>query len=80
MRWFKHLVKKPPGRLPLEVFHECPTGKSPWGKPRTCGRDYISCLTCGCLQISQEKLESEAGEKVAWNTLLRILPSQPDFG
>ncbi|KAK3530107.1 hypothetical protein QTP86_014770 [Hemibagrus guttatus] len=36
LRWLGHLFRMPPGRLPGEVFRACPTGKRPWGRPRTC--------------------------------------------
>jgi len=37
LRCFGHLIRMPPGQLPLEVFWACPTptGKRPWGRPRT---------------------------------------------
>ncbi|KAF7642406.1 hypothetical protein LDENG_00258420 [Lucifuga dentata] len=44
LRWFGHLIRIPPGRLPREVFQACPTGKRPQGRPRTHWRDYISQL------------------------------------
>ena len=44
LRWLGHLVRMPPGRLPLEVFRACPSGRRPRGRPRTRWRDYISQL------------------------------------
>ena len=41
LRWFGHLVRMSPGRLPGEVFWACPPGKRPRGCPRTCWRDHI---------------------------------------
>ncbi|TWW81619.1 hypothetical protein D4764_01G0014340 [Takifugu flavidus] len=38
--WLGHLATMPSGRLPLEVFRTCPTGRL----PRTRWRDYISHL------------------------------------
>ena len=35
LRWFGHLVRMPPGRLPREVFQACPAGRRPRGRPRT---------------------------------------------
>ena len=32
LRWFGHLIRMPPGRLPLEVFRAHPTGKRPQGR------------------------------------------------
>ncbi|KAI3374480.1 hypothetical protein L3Q82_006305 [Scortum barcoo] len=32
LRWFGHLFRMPPGRLPREVFQACPTGRRPSGK------------------------------------------------
>ncbi len=33
LRWFRHLVRMPPGRLPGEVFQACPAGKGPGADP-----------------------------------------------
>jgi len=33
-----------------------------------------------CLRISQEKLESVAGERDVWISLLNLLPPRPDLG
>jgi len=35
LRWFSHLIRMPPGRLPLEVFQAYPSGRRPGGRPRT---------------------------------------------
>ncbi len=51
--WFGHLIRMPPGRCPLEVFWARPT-RRPWGRPRTCWRDYISHLAWECPRIPQE--------------------------
>lgn len=40
-RWFGHLVKMLPGRLPLEVYQARPTGRRPRCRPWTLSRDYI---------------------------------------
>ncbi|KAL6457828.1 hypothetical protein MHYP_G00330580 [Metynnis hypsauchen] len=45
LRWFGHLVRMASGRLPREVFQTCPTGRRPWGRPRTRWRDYIARLS-----------------------------------
>jgi len=42
LRWFRHLVRMPPG--PREVFQARPAGMRPRGRPRTRWRDYISSL------------------------------------
>ena len=44
LRWFGHLVRMPPGRIPREVFQARPAGRRPRGRPRTRWRDYISTL------------------------------------
>ena len=80
LRWFGHLTRMPPGRLPLEVFRARPTGKRPRGRPRTRWRDYISLLAWEGLGIPQEELESVAGEKEAWRALLNLLPPRPGPG
>jgi len=63
LRWSGHLIRMPPGRLPLEVFRACPTGRRPRGRPRTRWRDYISHLAWE--RLAQEELESVAGEMEA---------------
>ena len=35
MRWLRYLIRMPPGRLLVEVFRQCPTGRSPPGRLRT---------------------------------------------
>jgi len=80
LRWFGYLIRMPPGRLPLEVFRTRPTGRRPWGRPRTRCRDYISLLAWEHLGIPQKELESVAGEKEAWGALLRQLPPRPGPG
>lgn len=49
-------------------------GTSIWvearGRPKTWWRDYISHLAWKCLGVTQKELESIAGEKEAWDTLL----------
>uniref|UniRef100_A0A8C2ZC47 Reverse transcriptase domain-containing protein n=1 Tax=Cyclopterus lumpus TaxID=8103 RepID=A0A8C2ZC47_CYCLU len=80
LRWFGHLVRMPPGRLPLEVFRARPTGRRPRGRPRTRWRDYISRLALERLGIPQNELESVAGEREAWVGLLNLLPPRPDPG
>ena len=80
LRWFRHLTRMPPGRLPLEVFRARPTGRRPRGRPRTRWRDYISLLAWEHLGIPQEELDSVAGEKEAWRALLDLLPPRPGPG
>ncbi|KAK3573226.1 hypothetical protein QTP86_015140, partial [Hemibagrus guttatus] len=63
LRWLGHLFRMPPGRLPGEVFRACPTGKRPWGRPRTCWRDYVSRLAWECLGVPLEELEEVSGER-----------------
>ena len=80
LKWFGHLTRMPPGRLPLEVFRARPTGRRPRGRPRNRWRDYISLLAWERLGIPQEELESVAGEKEAWRALLDLLPPRPGPG
>ena len=80
MRWLRHLVRMPPGRLPGEVFRARPTGRRPRGRPRTRWRDYVSRLAWERLGIPQEELDEVAGEREVWTSLLRLLPPQPDPG
>ncbi|KAK3526845.1 hypothetical protein QTP86_000734 [Hemibagrus guttatus] len=55
LSWLGHLFWMPPRRLPGEVFQACPTGKRPWGRPRTRWRDYVSRLTWERLGIPPEE-------------------------
>ncbi|KAK9541149.1 hypothetical protein VZT92_001216 [Zoarces viviparus] len=80
LRWFGHLIRMPPGRLPLEVFQARSTGKRPRGRPRTRWRDYISQLAWEHLGIPQNELEHVAGEREVWVSLLGLLPPRPDPG
>ncbi len=77
LRWFGHLIRMPPGHLPLE---ECPTGRRPRGRPETRWRDYISHLAWEPLGIPQEELENTARENDVWITLLTLLPPRPSPG
>ena len=80
LRWFGHLVRMPPGRLPGEVFRARPTGRRPRGRPRTRWRDYISRLAWERLGVPPEELVEVAGERAAWASLLKILPPRPGPG
>ncbi|KAK3510969.1 hypothetical protein QTP70_027792 [Hemibagrus guttatus] len=77
LRWLGHLFRMPPGHLPGEVFRACPTGKRPWGRPRTRWRDYVSWLTWERLGIRPEELEEVSRESGVWASLLRLLPPRP---
>ena len=69
LRSFEHLIWMPPGRLPLEVYRSA--GRRPRATPRTRWRDYISHLAWEHLGVPQEELESVAGERDVWDSLLR---------
>ncbi|KAK0149597.1 Lipoma-preferred partner [Merluccius polli] len=63
MRWLGHLVRMPPGRLPGEVFRACPTGRRPWGRPRTRWRDYNTLETCTiCSKPIMERILRATGK------------------
>lgn len=66
--------------LLLDVFRACPSGRRPKDRPRTHWRDSISLLAWEHFGVPKEELESIAGEKEAWNTLLSLLPPQFNFG
>ena len=53
---FRHLVGMHPGRLSWEVFRACPSGRRPWGTPRTYWRDYISWLALERLGVPSLEL------------------------
>ena len=64
-----HLVRRPTGSLPREVFQARPAGRGPQGM-RTRGRDYISTL-------AREHLGFPPSELVKQRLLL---PPRPDPG
>ena len=70
LRWFGHLGRMPPGCLPLEVFQACPTGRIPWGRPRTRWRDYISFLAWEHLKISRRSWRESLGKGMSFRTNL----------
>ncbi|KAK3543929.1 hypothetical protein QTP70_031842 [Hemibagrus guttatus] len=74
LRWLGHLFRMPPGRLPVEMFRACPTGKRPRGRPRTRWRDYVFRLAWERLGVPPEELEEVAREREVWASLLRLLP------
>jgi len=78
MRWLRHLVRMPPGRLPGEVFQSCPTGRRPGGRPRTRRRDFVSRLAWKTLGVPLEELEEVARDRDVWISLLKLLLPQPD--
>uniref|UniRef100_A0A8C6LDH0 Reverse transcriptase domain-containing protein n=1 Tax=Nothobranchius furzeri TaxID=105023 RepID=A0A8C6LDH0_NOTFU len=80
LRWFGHLVRMPPGRLPGEVFRACPAGRRPPGRPRTRWRGYISNLVRERLGVLPEELVDKAGESTAWSSLIGMLPPRPGPG
>nr|XP_054589525.1 RNA-directed DNA polymerase from mobile element jockey isoform X1 [Nothobranchius furzeri] len=80
LRWFGHLVRMPPGRLPGEVFRACPAGRRPPGRPRTRWRGYISNLVRERLGVLPEELVEEARERTAWSSLVGMLPPRPGPG
>ncbi|TWW66773.1 hypothetical protein D4764_20G0008050 [Takifugu flavidus] len=78
--WLGNLVRMPSGRLPLEVFRTCPTGRRPRGRPRTRWRDYITRLAWERLGVPPEELMEVAGERAVWASLLKLLPPRPGSG
>ena len=75
LRWFGHLVRMPPDRLPKEVFQARPAGRRPRGRPRTRWRDYISTLAWERFEIPQSELVDVARERKAWKTRLKSATS-----
>uniref|UniRef100_A0A8C6KH39 Reverse transcriptase domain-containing protein n=1 Tax=Nothobranchius furzeri TaxID=105023 RepID=A0A8C6KH39_NOTFU len=80
LRWFGHLVRMPPGRLPGEVFRACPAGRGPPGRPRTRWRGYISNLVQERLGVLPEELVEVAGERTVWSSLVGMLLPRPGPG
>ena len=80
LRWFGHLVRMPPERLPREVLGARPTGRRPRGRPRRRWRDYIDSLALDRLGIPQEEVTNVALEREVWSSLVELLPPRPDYG
>ena len=80
LRWFKHVIRMPPGCLPGEMFRARPTGRRPPGRPRTRWRDYVFLLAWERLRIPLEELDEVTGKREVWVYLLRLLPARPDPG
>ena len=74
-----NLVRMHPGRLPLDVFRVPPIEKRPKDRSRTHWRDYISLQAWELIGILQEELESVAGERDVWVSLLDLLDPWPDL-
>ncbi len=74
LRWFRHLVRMPPGHLPREMFQEHLAGKKPRGRPRSGWRDYFSALAWERIGVPQSELADVAREREVWGPLLRLLP------
>ncbi|KAK3546089.1 hypothetical protein QTP70_022888 [Hemibagrus guttatus] len=77
MRWFGHLFRMPPGRLPGEVFRASSTRKRPRGRPRTHWRDYVSRLAWERLGVPPEELEEVSGERELFRRDPEAFPGQP---
>ncbi len=67
LRWFGHLVRMPPGRLPREVFQARPAGRRPRGRPRSRWRDYISAQAWECCGMRQSEQVDVAREREVWS-------------
>ena len=80
LRWFGHLIRMSPGRLPVELFRARPIGRRPRGRPRTRWRDYISSLAEERLGIPPAELESVAEDREVWSGQLDVLPPRPSPG
>jgi len=63
----------------LYVIVQYKPGRRPQGRPRTRWRHYPSILAWECLRIPQEELESVAGERDVWVSLLDLFAPRPDL-
>ncbi len=61
-------------------FQARPSGRRPWGRPRTPWRNYISPDVGIPHDTSPEEVENIAGETDVWITLLSLLPLRPSPG
>ncbi len=66
LKWIRHLVRTPPGRLPVEEFQACSAGRRPRSRPRSRWRDDISALTREHLGIPQSELADVARDDLTW--------------
>ncbi len=79
LRWFGHLLRMPPGHLPV-VSQVRPAVKRSRGRPRSKWRDYVSVVAWERLGIPSSELVDVAREGEVWGPLLKLLPPQPDPG
>lgn len=75
LKLLRHLIKIPPGGLPLEMFRRCPSRRRPRGRHQALigGISYPS-RAWELLGVPKKELESVAGEKEDCSTLLNLLP------
>ncbi len=78
MRWFGHLVRMPPGRLPGEALQARPAGRRPQSRTRSKSRDSISTVAWEHLGIPQSEVVDAARERKVWGPLLKLLPLRPN--
>lgn len=77
LRWFGHVVRMSPNRLPRRVMIAVPSGKRPLGRPRNRWLDQVRHLSWSRLGIPPDELESMAEDREGWRVHLSILPPRP---
>ena len=80
LRWFGHLTRMPPGRLPLEVFRARPTGRRPEADPEPAGGIIYLFWPGDASGFPRRSWRVLLFEKEAWLALLNLLPPQPGPG
>ncbi len=80
LRWFRHLVRTPPDRLPREMFQTHPAGKRPQGQTQVQVEKFDLCTGLGTPWDPQSDLADVAREMGGWCPLLKLLPLQHDPG
>lgn len=76
---FRHLIRLPPGLLPLQLLWACQTYRRPRCRRRTRLRDCTSHLAWVCLGVPQRELESVAEERDIWVIRLSLPSPRPGF-
>ena len=72
LKWYRHLIRTPPERLILHVFHICMTGRRLWGRSRVHWSSYLAWENS---RIPLEDLEHVVGKREVWITCCQCDPT-----
>ena len=77
LRWFGHVSRMPPERLPKQALHAKASGRRPVGRPRTRWTDYIEDLGWNRLGLRPSEMMEVMEDREVWRLNLELLPPQP---